>query len=124
MTTVPTLVAIALCLLLCLHATAAEPATRPFDSYVLGYDTPVDAELQKKVEAIDASLREKFAMTTEQTAVGVLDLNTLRLALINPDRGEYAASVPKVGILLAYFQLHPEAATKVQGVKPATKPAS
>jgi beta-lactamase class A len=49
-------------------------------------------------------------MTTEQTAVGVLDLNGLRLALLQPDRMEYAASVPKIGILLAYFQLHPGAA--------------
>ena len=52
-------------------------------------------------------------MTTAQTAVGVLDLNTLRLAMIHPDREEYAASIPKVGILLAYFQLHPEAATNL-----------
>ena len=29
--------------------------------------------------------------------------------MIHPDRIEYAASVAKVGILLAYFQLHPEA---------------
>src|SRR5260221_9839140 len=52
-------------------------------------------------------------MTTEQSAIGVLDLRTLRLAMIHPDREEYAASVPKVGILLAYFQLHPEAATNL-----------
>jgi beta-lactamase class A len=52
-------------------------------------------------------------MTTEQTAAGVLDLNTARLALIHPDREEYAASVPKVGILLAYFELHPDAATNL-----------
>jgi beta-lactamase class A len=52
-------------------------------------------------------------MTTEQTAVGVLDLNRLRLAMIHPDRIEYGASVPKVGILLAYFQLHPEAARQL-----------
>jgi hypothetical protein len=45
--------------------------------------------------------------------VGVLDLETLRLAMIHPDRGEYAASVPKIGILLAYFQLHPQAATNL-----------
>ena len=33
---------------------------------------------------------------------------------IHPDREEYAASVPKVGILLAYFQLHPDAATSLE----------
>ena len=50
-------------------------------------------------------------MVTEQAAVGVLDLKHLRLAMVHPDRIEYAASVAKVGILLAYFELHPEAAT-------------
>ena len=30
--------------------------------------------------------------------------------MIHPDRETYAASVPKIGILLAYFELHPEAA--------------
>src|SRR5947207_11793485 len=48
-------------------------------------------------------------MTTEQSAVGVMDLRNGRLAMIHPDRGEYAASVAKIGILLAYFELHPEA---------------
>src|SRR5258706_11608365 len=52
-------------------------------------------------------------MTTEQTAVGVLDLRNLRLAMIQPDRIDYAASVPKIAILLAYFQLHPGAATNL-----------
>ena len=78
---------------------------------MLGYDTPVDPDLQKKVEAIDTELRAKFDMTTEQTAVGVLDLEHLKLAMIHPDRIIYAASVPKVGILLTYFVVHPEAAT-------------
>ena len=52
-------------------------------------------------------------MTTEQAAAGVLDLQGLRLAMIHPDREDYAASVAKIGILLAYFQLHPEAATNL-----------
>jgi beta-lactamase class A len=52
-------------------------------------------------------------MASNQTAVGLLDLNRGRLAMINPDRGEYAASVPKIGILLAYFKAHPEAATNL-----------
>ena len=33
-----------------------------------GYDTPVDAGLQARLEEIDAGLRRKFGMTTEQTA--------------------------------------------------------
>jgi beta-lactamase class A len=52
-------------------------------------------------------------MGPEHAAVGLLDLRTCRLALIHPDRQEYAASVPKIGILLAYFVVHPEAATNL-----------
>ncbi len=94
-------------------------ATRPttmnqkFEQYVLNYDSPVDPKLQAKLEAIDATLRAKYGMTPEQTEVGLLDLNTLRLAMIHPDREEYAASIPKIGILLAYFQLHPAVATNL-----------
>jgi beta-lactamase class A len=91
----------------------SSPSDRALDRYTLGYDTPVDPALQSGLEQIDAGLRAKYGMTTEQTAVGLLDLNTLRLAMIHPDREEYAASIPKIGILLAYFQLHPEAATNL-----------
>lgn len=83
----------------------------------MSYDTPVDPGLQQRIEAIDARLREKHGMTAEQSAVGVLDLRRPRLAMIHPDRIEYAASVPKIGILLAYFVLHPEAA---EGLDEAT----
>jgi beta-lactamase class A len=79
----------------------------------LDYETPVDAGLQTEVEALDARLRETYGMATEQTAVGVIDLRRMRVAMIHPDRIEYAASVAKVGILFAYFELHPEAATKL-----------
>lgn len=79
--------------------------------FTLDYDTPVDPPLQRAIESLDTKLREQYGMTTEQTAVGVLDLRRPRVAMLNPDRIEYAASVAKVGILLAYFQLHPEAAT-------------
>jgi beta-lactamase class A len=84
-----------------------------FNDYVLDYQSPVDLVLQAKLEKIDSGLRSRFEMTTEQAAVGVLDLNTRRLAMIHPDREEYAASVPKIGILLTYFQLHPEATTNL-----------
>jgi beta-lactamase class A len=87
--------------------------TAEFDRFVLDYNTPVDPALQAKLEEVDAGLRAKFGMMPEQTSAGVLDLKSLRLAMIRPDRGDYAASVPKIGILLAYFQLHPEAATQL-----------
>ncbi|MDB6110374.1 MAG: hypothetical protein JWR69_2124 [Pedosphaera sp.] len=81
--------------------------------YALNYKTPVDPTLQSKLETIDTHLRADYGMAREQTSVGILDLRTLQLAMIHPDHMEYAASVPKVGILLAYFQLHPEAATNL-----------
>ena len=86
---------------------------RPFDSYVLDFNTPCDAALQVKLEAIDAALRARHGITSEHTAVGLLDLQQLRLAMLRPDRMEYAASVPKIGILLAWFQLHPESVTNL-----------
>jgi beta-lactamase class A len=86
---------------------------RSFRTFRLDYSAFVDTELQRDVEKVDADLRTKFALTAEQAAVGVLDLRTLRLAMIHPDREEYAASLPKIGILLAYFQLHPEAVTNL-----------
>jgi beta-lactamase class A len=81
--------------------------------YVLNYDTPVEPKLQHRLETLDSALRARYAMTAEQTAIGLLDLNQSRLALIYPDRMEYAASVAKLGILFAYFQLHPTAATNL-----------
>jgi beta-lactamase class A len=83
---------------------------REFGRYSLKNDSPVDARLQAQLEAIDGALRAKYAMSPEQTAIGVLDLRTLRLGMMHPDRIEYGASIPKVGILLAYFQLRPSAA--------------
>lgn len=85
--------------------------SQPFDGYVLDYSTPVDPPLQAKLEATDAALRAKYGIAADQTNVGVLDLQNRRLAMIHPDHTEYAASVAKIAILLAYFQTHPEAAT-------------
>jgi beta-lactamase class A len=80
---------------------------------LLDYGTAVDAGLQRQLEEIDARLRAKHGMTGEQAAAGILDLRRNRVAMIHPDRIEYAASVPKIGILLAYFHLHPDAATSL-----------
>jgi len=103
------LLTIMICLSGCQSASVRPDAS--CQTYTLNYDTPTDPALQAELEATDARLRGRYGMTTEQTAVGVLDLKHLRLALIHPDRIDYAASVAKVGILLAYFQLHPDAAT-------------
>jgi beta-lactamase class A len=92
--------------------------TNTFADYAFSFSTHTDPALQAKLEALDSTLRAQFGMTADQTAVGLLDLRQLRLAMVNPDREEYAASVPKIGILLAYFQFHPEAATNLE---PATR---
>ena len=107
--------AIVSAILLCFVGCSSVPqnTVRDFTKYSLSYDTPVDATLQSSLESIDARLRAEFGMTAEKTGVGVLDLNTLRLAMVRPDQMDYAASVPKIGILLAYFQWHPEAATNL-----------
>jgi beta-lactamase class A len=101
---------IALPLLLSTLSLAAAPATQP---YTLDFTTAPDPALQSQLEQIDSTLRAKFNMKDTDTAVGLLDLTTHRLAVIHADREDYAASIPKVGILLAYFQLHPEAATNL-----------
>lgn len=90
---------------------AIDDSTPPFDAYELNYDSPIDQGLQRELEQIDLKLRTELGMGSEQTAAGLLDLKTFRLAMIHPDRQEYAASIPKIGILLAYLQLNPDAAT-------------
>jgi beta-lactamase class A len=94
-------------------STSSPKPAGKFNGYVLDHTTPVNGALQTKLEKIDFDLRAKFGMTAEQTSVGVLDLNSLRLAVVRPDSEFYGASVPKIGILLGYFQLLPEAATNL-----------
>jgi beta-lactamase class A len=84
-----------------------------FDRFVLDYLTPIDAPFQRTLEEIDLRCRNEHGMGPGETAIGVLDLPTLRLAMVHPDRIQYAASIAKVAILLAYFQLHPQAATQL-----------
>jgi beta-lactamase class A len=100
----------AMLLVVTLMTAASRPAA--VSDFKLDFSTPTDPTLQQQLERVDASLRETFGMTTEHTAIGLLDLGgaTPRLALINPDRETYAASVPKIGILLAYFARKPDAA--------------
>jgi beta-lactamase class A len=83
------------------------------EDYNLNYDTPVDPVLQAGIEAIDGDLRGQLGMSSEEASVGVFDLRGLRLAMIHPDRIEYAASVAKIGILLAWFERNPSAASSL-----------
>ena len=88
-------------------------SSRPF---TIDYSTRLDRHLQRRLQAIDARVRASFGIAPELTDVGLLDLRRPRVAMIHPDKIEYAASVAKVGILFAYFQLHPEAATSLDPV--------
>jgi beta-lactamase class A len=101
---------IVIALLLALTAHAATPASRPVDQYSLDFTTPTDPTLQSQLEKLDTDLRARFDIKTEQAAAGILDLKKLRLAMLHPDRIEYAASVPKIGIMLAWFHDHPDVA--------------
>ncbi|HVT05398.1 MAG TPA: serine hydrolase [Thermoanaerobaculia bacterium] len=83
------------------------------EAYTLNYDTPVDPAVQARLVGIDSMLRSRYGIAPEQADVGLLDLKTMRLAMIHPDQIEYAASVAKIGILLAWFQLHPEPASSL-----------
>jgi len=80
---------------------------------LLGHGRETDPLLQEKLEQIDADLRTRLGMSCEQTAAGVLDLRRDRVGMIRPDHCEYAASVAKIGILLAYFALRPQAAANL-----------
>ena len=75
--------------------------------FSLTYDTSVDPGLQAELAAIDSRIREPLDIPTERAAVGILDLRAHRFAAIHPDRLEYAASIAKIGILLAWFALRP-----------------
>jgi hypothetical protein len=91
------------------------PRAMRLQSYRLTYDTPVDAHLQGALEAIDQQVGTKLEIPDADRAFGVLDLTDLRLALVQPDVMFYAASVPKICIVLAYLDTHPEA---VAGLDP------
>jgi beta-lactamase class A len=80
---------------------------------LLGNGRGTDPLLHEKLEKIDADLRTRIGMSSEEAATGMLDLLKNRVAMIRPDHCEYAASVAKIGILLAYFALRPEAATNL-----------
>jgi beta-lactamase class A len=81
--------------------------------FTLGYTTPTDNPLQIQLERIDFTIRNSLNIPPDSTAVGLFDLKTGRFAALHPDREEYAASVAKIGILLAYFELHSSAATNL-----------
>ena len=102
--------AVAATLLLLAGCATVGPPKPAMQTFVLDYDTPLDPQLQSELTAIDARLREKYGMTGADAAAGLLDLRRGRVAMLYPDRIEYAASVAKIGILLAFFELRDPAA--------------
>jgi beta-lactamase class A len=90
-------------------AVSAFPAPMPAP---IPADLPasVDPGLQAAVEAIDSRLRAELGFGDAPSAAGVLDLRTGRLALVQPDRIFYGASLPKVAILLGWYARHPDPA--------------
>lgn len=92
---------------LALHAASSMP---DLGSLSVDFKTAPHPELQQAVEKMDSDLRARFAMAEKQTAVGVLDLRSGQLAIVRPDAIFYAASVPKIAILLGWFAQHPNPA--------------
>lgn len=80
---------------------------------LIDHDTRPDAGLQATLERVDGALRERLGLPADTVAVGLVDLRTARVAWLRPDAGDYAASVPKIGILLAWFATHPAAAREM-----------
>jgi D-alanyl-D-alanine dipeptidase len=80
-------------------------------AYRITADAPVADDLQAALERIDGEIAGRLSIPQEQRAFGVLTLGDLDLAMVNPDRMFYAASVPKIAILLGYFAKYPERAT-------------
>jgi len=78
----------------------------PWKAMDIDIHTAPDRDLTLALGRLDTALR--FAgdreIEGEQTAVGLIDMHTGRLAMLRADTQFYAASVPKIAILLAYFQ--------------------
>jgi beta-lactamase class A len=96
-------------LLLTASCATSRTAMKPL---ALDYDTPMAPTLQSRLEGINRDVRKSLSMDVEP-AVGIIDLRAGEVAMIHPDRIDYAASVPKVGILYAWFRLHPDHAREL-----------
>jgi len=79
-------------------------------AYRLTTDTPPDAALQDELVALDAQVRGELGIDPALRAFGVVDLAAQRFAALAPDEEFYGASVPKIGIVLAYLAQDPQRA--------------
>ena len=74
----------------------------------LPHDVKVDAALQAFLERLDESIAGELNIPADRRALGVVDLRSARVAMINGDAMFYGASVPKIAIVLEYLRQHPE----------------
>ncbi len=72
-----------------------------------------DPDMTLALARLDTALRRELGIESEQTAVGLLDLTTGRAAMLRADTQYYAASIPKIVILLTYFHTFPEKAEQL-----------
>ncbi|MEZ6192446.1 MAG: serine hydrolase [Phycisphaerales bacterium] len=89
---------------------AADPAWVSLDIDALSAG---DQGLTLALARLDTALRRDMGIEADQTAVGLLDMTTGRFAMLRADTQYYAASIPKIAILLSYFQTHPLAADEL-----------
>ncbi|MCA8960498.1 MAG: peptidase C39 family protein [Planctomycetes bacterium] len=100
------------------NSTAGSPTLWDFR---LPVDAPRDSELQDELNAIDRLLLADLSIDPDRRACGVLDLGryrptrplrrpaaSIRYAAIEPDRLVDGGSVPLIGVLLGYFEDHPD----------------
>lgn len=93
-----------------LRATSCEQTAALLAHRAVTDRTPDDSELHAAVAAIDRELRASLDIDADDTAIGLFDLRSARFAFLRGDTPFYAASVPKIAILLAWFDTRPEAA--------------
>ncbi len=82
-------------------------------AFELDYDTRVDPNLQVALESAESAIAEELGIPPGDRSIALLDLHERRFAAFQPDALFYGASVPKIAIVMAYFDKFPDAATNL-----------
>jgi len=85
----------------------------PQDMIEIDTQTVGDVDLTMALARLDTALRVSLGIEGDQTAVGLVDMNTGRFAMLRADTQYYAASVPKIAILLAFLHEHRDAPASI-----------
>ncbi len=72
-----------------------------------------DPELQSALEGIDRTLGEELGIPADDRRAGLVDLTDGRFAMVRGDDMMYGSIVPKIGVLLGWFEMHPESASSL-----------